>query len=408
LHEHWVEGRWEPRNRSAAAGPPTARSDANGVEFDDPASVASVVLGAAPDIAIVYPTEQYYYYRLDAGPRSVSGNLRFCDIDAGLLSVGYFDVNEPWQARFAQIGPPDLTVEPLGSAAYRLTFRGVQRVFVLSDLGLRPSAALALAEREQRVSGILDESGYFLDLIWNDEVGAFYYLLRADAPLPERLVPLPGKGRYWIGSESRFVFLEDPTFGRRVLVGVLARNVRENNYFDGPFDQVPPRLIIRDKLLRAYPYAQYRGGIDEHGVFRRLEGQRVAISPYQQYETLDQIVAHLDAIVREHPSGPELWTAATRESKQGYDPMEGRPRTLGDELGVHGGAGRHAVFLSHGWPANHTGPVSGEWPSSHSRDQSSDWPPNHRARTSDSVPDPTSLNPGEHLLPAPPYRAPPR
>ena len=86
--------------------------------------------------------------------------------------------------------------------------------------------------------------------------------------------------------DSFFFYSDD----RLVLVGVLSDNIARNNYYDGPFDQVPPNLNIKQELETVYPYVKLRGGIDQHGNFVSQHGVRVAISPYIVYSDTSEFV----------------------------------------------------------------------------------------------------------------------
>jgi hypothetical protein len=115
------------------------------------------------------------------------------------------------------------------------------------------------------------------------------FIRNANRPLPELRSGFSygNDVNFLVGQSSRFVFLEEN--GRDILVGVHKANIESNNYYDGPFDQVPPRLELQEMLEAAYPYVKERGGIDRHGNFKSLTGNRVAISPYLQYESLNKL-----------------------------------------------------------------------------------------------------------------------
>lgn len=107
--------------------------------------------------------------------------------------------------------------------------------------------------------------------------------------MPDQLSRLNiGDLEFWIGMDSRFIFFHADD--RLVLVGVLSDNVVRNNYYDGPFDQVPPDLKIKSELESVYPYVKLRGGIDLHGNFILQHGMRVAISPYIVYSDTSEFV----------------------------------------------------------------------------------------------------------------------
>ena len=81
---------------------------------------------------------------------------------------------------------------------------------------------------------------------------------------------------------------------------IFEDNVRKNNYFDGPFDQVPPNLSIKNILEEIYPYVKDRGGIDDHGNFKALHHSRVAISPYVKYSNTSEFLTFASQVLRPH------------------------------------------------------------------------------------------------------------
>lgn len=225
------------------------------------------------------------------GARLVSGNLRLLDADAGVIRYGYFDAHDPAAFHQGAIGPGQgLRLRRDGVDSWSATFGGRTVRFVLPSRALERSDAVALRENERFVTGVLDESGVAFQLIYNTARHCFYYCINPSMPPADRFVSVGGDPRFLVGQETRFVVYRDLIARRDTLVGVLVDNVRRNNCFDGPFDQVPPRLPLREMLEQAYPYVTYRGGIDEHGNFNRIEGERVAISCYQAYERLAELI----------------------------------------------------------------------------------------------------------------------
>jgi hypothetical protein len=387
FNQHQIERELQP----GGEGPPgpTDASDTLVAGFDDPATVIAAVLRAAPDRAVVYPSERYYYFEFDLGVRRVGGNLRFTDAERGVVHVGYFDRLDQSDMRSATFGERDgLECEEIGAGVYRVEFRGVERRFRLAAeyLDARPPA---LAPGERVISGVLDESGWTLALIWSESERGFRFVLAADAVAPEPLLPIPGTDeRLMVGRESRFVFWRD-ALDRVVLVGVRSEHVRANNRYDGPFDQVPPQLAIGPLLEAAYPYVNDRGGIDAHGNFVRLEGHRVAISPYQVYRTLGEFTAVVRAMVdggradeiasvltyerkRELSSGPAPDVNGADEEGGAID--DSSSVTLGRLLAPPRGA--HRLWMSQGWPGNHHAMTSRLWPVDHRREASSTRAPN--------------------------------
>jgi hypothetical protein len=243
---------------------------------------------------------------------------------------------------------------------------------VLPVRALAQPSTLEVLEHEEFVTGVLDESGVPLSLLFNDLTGGFYYILNEEIGATERLIPVEGDENCLIGERTRFVYLREPEFGRTLLVGVDAANIQANNYFDGPFDQVPPRLQIKEKLERAYPYTLLRGGIDDHGNFRELEHQRVAISPYQTYQSVAAAAESIREHIAEALLPSERWDRLTYESKRRSPTTQA---AMNEGIDV-------PQYVAQGWPANHWGYTSALWPATHQAAHSGLWPANHTAQTS--------------------------
>lgn len=344
------------------------------VQFSDPRSVLKYVLANAPPRAIVYPTEQYYYYSFPLGSRLVSGNIRFVDAVDGGISIGYFDAYNESDLIVGtfQSGQDGLELSYAADhCEIRVRIDNIERVFVLDDEAFG-SPSIELLEDEQFISGIRDESGYFLYLMYWKPQRSFYYVLNPSKQLPERW----SRGEsdtveLWFGDQSRFCFYHHRATDRFILVGVHERHIRENTMYDGPFDQVPPRLPIRAIVEEAYPYVIAAGGIDAHGNFVRTEGSRVAISPYRAYRSGPELVVELETVVRDS-NKPDAWLGATYEYKRDWRP----PRYYTERSG-------HETSVSRSWPANHWGTSSRAW-GTHEVGASAAWPPNHVLGTSGS------------------------
>lgn len=175
---------------AAAAGftPDRAiHAEAPHASFTEPRSVLKFILSSAPARAFVYPTERYYYYYFPLGPRLVSGNIRFADAEKGGLSIGYFDTHNEREMQTQEFHD--------GQNGVHITFRpaehevvlavdGIERTFVLDQQAFEPPV-FPLLNGEELVSGVRDESGYFLHLIYWRPGRSFYYVLNPIKPLPE-------------------------------------------------------------------------------------------------------------------------------------------------------------------------------------------------------------------------------
>ncbi len=365
-NQRWLESRWGGPLGSSQVPcdeAPEKSADISEVRLDSPRSILRGVLEHAPKQPVVYPTEGYYYYTFRLGHRMISGNIRFAAARSGSISVGYFDREHPRRSRSAEFrdGEDGIVVEEQPRGCVRLRIEGgPERVFRVIDHAELPPPRMPLRSGEEIVASIIDESGVPFVLLWHEPSESFYYCLHDALPIGDVFDRVHGHERFLVGRDSRFVLFEDQE-GRRYLIGVQQEQVRENSWYDGPFDQVPPHLAIRDKLERSYPYVRMRGGIDEHGNFCELEGQRVAISPYRDYVSVDDLIRECEAIWQEASTDHDAVLRITYEPKRRFHErlanMPPSPAAL--------------------WPPNHWGWVSSLWPREHTPSTSGHWPANH-------------------------------
>ncbi len=381
FHETWVIDRWQDHGFDRAwedyrghkpERPPRFSEEVTLPRFEDPRGVLELVLSQAPRYTNVFPTERYYYYRAGLADGEVWGNLRFTDVEDGVLHIGYFDPLDRSQSRAASFSEEDgVFVIADGRRVAVRTNRGRTTEFLLCELDATDDN-LKLLLGEVVVAGVLDESGIPLTLLYNEEEGCFYYILREHLPIADTILPTD-ISRVFIGWNSGFAFFRDG-LGRLVLFGVRAGHIQQNSYYDGPFDQVPPHLPLRDKLEAAYPYVTYRGGIDEHGRFRNLPGMRVAISPYRTYQSRAVFLEWAQSTIVDSEGLP----SSARLARLTYESKRDFHKKIVGRMGNSEIFPRdHFQWQSQAWPANHHGTVSLLWPQDHLQLRSQQWPKNH-------------------------------
>lgn len=318
LNEQWLEYTWA--NQHPVDPVSLLLVDHSVAERLDPTDRVAVIrylLTQIPESAVVYPSERYYYFKFWCGHRLISGNLRFCDVEKGQVHFGYFD---EFDSQFLYTGTIDDGVT--GSVRFsgtdvELTFSGIRKTFRL-DRSWQDSSDLKLSENEELVSGILDESGYLFWLVYNQLKRRLYFVLN-ESRTPERVIAVKsGDVQFLIGQSSRFIFYVDQKIGRKILVGVHEDNIRKNNYFDGPFDQVPPDLNIKSMLEKVYPYVKDRGGIDEHGNFVALHHSRVAISPYVKYSDTSSFLVFAAQVLKPNRTDDLAFMDLVYENKMDF------------------------------------------------------------------------------------------
>jgi hypothetical protein len=283
------------------------------VDYNKPKEFFAYIWKRFPSYALVYPTETYYYYDIQLPGKTISGNIRLLDAKDGVIHFGYFDKNNPRATSsdkwVGDISVADgLIIKILSDYKYKVTYQGKAINFILSDFIHKIPNDLVLLPEEEFVSQIMDESGVRFVLIFNKEINSFYFIVNPDEKLSDTLVNL-GKN-YWLGKDTGFIYYQDTI--KLFLIGVFKKNVTNNNYFDGPFDQVPPHLQLREKLYKAYPNTRFRnGGLDEYGNYLEKKDTRVAISPYYQYKNYQELIKRNDVCLKEKEKS-KFWKCLTR------------------------------------------------------------------------------------------------
>jgi len=262
------------------------------LKISDPLSVLAFVLESLPDQVKIYPTENYYYFRFTHDGTPYAGSIRLPpgERDEGKIEFGYYKDLTEWSDAMAGgvhlivSRAQGLEVQRLDRFAYRLTYLNKSVVFMLNDLSdVRPPAA-ALGADEKFLGPIFDESGVRFFLLFNAKLKLFHYVLDETVRVADDLSATAGADRILIGRRTGFAFYRDHLADRKILIGVYEGNSRINNYFDGPFDQLPENFIEGDELRGAIVASDpsVKGQLDRLGNYHHEEG-RYLIHPYMLY-----------------------------------------------------------------------------------------------------------------------------
>jgi hypothetical protein len=263
------------------------------LKIDDALSVFAYVLGQLPERVKVYPTENYYYFRFYHNHVRYAGNVRFdiLDRDQGKVHFAYYLDMAQWKdedpVRHVVLDQRrGVKVEKRGDLAYRVTYRGKSVLFELNDLrNVKPPASV-IGPDETYLGPVFDESGIRFFLMFNRKLKMFLYLLDETVPVADQFTPLQSTDRILVGKRTGFAFYRDDRRERKILIGVYSGNSQVNNYFDGPFDQLPDNFIkgdiLRDAILAVQP--DLKGKIDRLGIAPGGD-DRYLIAPYMYYNT---------------------------------------------------------------------------------------------------------------------------
>lgn len=269
----------------------TRRTD---LAISDPLTVFAFVLASLPDRVKVYPTENYYYFSFIHKGVRYAGNIRLdrSDRDDGKVNFAYYadrgELQEDSDTSFYRLlsSADGVKVEKLERFLYRVSYGDRSVLFELNDLSAVKPPAGALAPDDKFLGPIFDESGIRFFLVFNTRLKIFHYILDETVPVADEFVTAKRADRILIGKRTAFAFYRDHKLDRKILIGVYQGNGRANNYFDGPFDQLPDNFIegeeLRDAIVAAEP--ELKGKIDRFGGSPG-GAERYLIGPYSYYQT---------------------------------------------------------------------------------------------------------------------------
>ncbi|MGH6768412.1 MAG: hypothetical protein ACRECO_05250 [Xanthobacteraceae bacterium] len=266
------------------------------LQIEDIKSVFAFVLGSLPERVKVYPTENYYYFRFVHNGAQYAGNIRLAENrDQGFVHFAYSIDFAEWKDEdkvfYRRFGAKDgVKVEKLAPLIYRVSLADRSVVFELNDLSGVAPPANALGPDERYIGPVFDESAVRFFLVYNTKLKLFHYVLDETAPPTDTFTPAAATDRILIGKRTGFAFYRDHRLERKILIGVFEGNARVNNYFDGPFDQLPDNFIegesLRSAILEVEP--SLKGKIDRYGASPTGE-TRFMISPYLHYGDEDEL-----------------------------------------------------------------------------------------------------------------------
>ncbi len=264
------------------------------LDVADPMAVFAFVLDSLPDRVKIYPTENYYYFTFTHNGVDYAGNIRLdaSNRDQGKVQFAYYEQTNGWlddtPGVFRMLDASQgVKLEKLERFLYRLTYKDKSVLFELNDLSQVKPPAAALAPTEEFIGPVFDDSGMRFFLVYNAAINNFLYILDETVNVADDFVTGPRGDRILVGKRTGFVFYRDRRRDRKILIGVYEENVDANNYFDGPFDQLPDNFIegetLRQAILKVQP--DLKGKIDRFG--GTPDGElRYTIAPYLIYRQI--------------------------------------------------------------------------------------------------------------------------
>ena len=268
------------------------------VPFGNIKNVFGWVLDNLPERVKVYPTENYYYFRFIHNGLSYAGNIRLdaADRDEGKVHFAYFEDMQEYRVQPMILyrvldKAAGVKVEKLGRFLYRVSYKHRTVLFELNDLSNVSPPPNVMNADETFIGPVFDDSAVQFFLVFDNRLKIFHYILDETIRVNEDFLAMRQTDRILIGKRTGFAFYKDDKANRKILIGVLEANARVNNYFDGPFDQLPDNFIKGDMLQKAMIAAEpaLAGQIDRYGHYANGAG-RVSISPYTYYRTEEDLL----------------------------------------------------------------------------------------------------------------------
>jgi hypothetical protein len=291
------------------------------LNIEDPLNVLSFVLEQLPKDVNVYPSEHYYYFGFTANGRRFVGNLRFAkDRHDGIVHFAYYDQDQPSWTRFRSLDKSSgLFMEKVGNGAYQVKVGENTVTFHLMTLDQSTPQGV-LRPWETFIGRSQDESGMRFLLLYNQEEPHFLWVLDDSDGIAWQMQSMAETPQLLTIGPARFVFYKD--VDRYILVGVSAWSIQANDYFDGPFDQLPderlPKTEFADWLQTAYPLL--KGQVNERGEFNEPH-LRASVNPYVTYATYADVVERYQSCQSLPSRSPKFYRCLCHDWKQGEFPM---------------------------------------------------------------------------------------
>jgi hypothetical protein len=277
------------------------------LDLKDTDALFATVFAQLPEQVTVYPTENYFYWKLFVDGREIYGNIRLPSgrRENGVLSFGYsefvefpsspYDEAEIQGAKYFTKADGVIVTCP-DKFTSTVEFRGKKVTFHFNKLPQTPPTQFQLGPDEKFIMRCWDESSMQFFLLFNTKKNYFIWVLNEEDRAPDHFKPL--QKDIVVGRRTGFVFwVDEKQQNRKVLATIRKLSVMRNDYFDGPFDQLADNYAdeqkIREHIELAIP--SFKGRIDKYGYFTDSETpSRVALSNYGNYYTFAEAIQFIE------------------------------------------------------------------------------------------------------------------
>lgn len=297
----------------------------NELNLYDTNEVFRYVFSKLDDVTFIYPTENYYYFKFPTNGKVIWGTLNLSAHYQGFGSLGFSyiergnDINAT-----AKVGGASnyseadgVEINKIDDFNYNVTFDNKTVLFKLHELNLEPPKIAKLTSDEVFVEPTFDESGLGFYLIFNNATNHLFWVLNEQDYDNESFT---GYGEdIVIGDRTGFAFYVDEENNRKILIGVYALNVLQNNWYDGPFDQLLDNYVFTEQIeIQKYMEANdpdLAGKINKYGGLYENPGMRVAVASYTDYFFKDDLTSVLVSC-EDSKTRSEFYTCITKENHE--------------------------------------------------------------------------------------------
>jgi hypothetical protein len=249
------------------------------------------ILKRLPPEVNLQTTEQYSYFKFFDRGIEYQGNIRVEDSGSPKLYFAYFARATGWlpdpeaHLKIYKDGPT-LELTKMAPFKYRASLGGTSRIFNQLDVSKDEIPPDLLKAGETYMGEVHDDSGTWFYLIYDSVANTAAYVLDEQHGAKDGL--LSQKYGVLLGQRTGYAYWQEQTPNRKRLVGVYNGNVNLNNYFDGPFDQLPDsysgKMTIKNIYQKVRPVEAKR--MDDHGNYKDREDFRGAIDAYLAYDQI--------------------------------------------------------------------------------------------------------------------------
>jgi hypothetical protein len=267
------------------------------LDVDHLMAVFEFVIDSLPEKVTIYPSENYFYFKFIHNSQTYAGNIRLdtSDRDNQVVHFAYFPEDTLWwrsrKIKYKKLTPADgIKLEELAPLSYKLTYKGKSVIFNINDLSKQKPPSNIIARDEVFIGPTEDDAGLRFFLMFNKRLKMFLFILNETEGVPDVLHPVRISKRMSIGGRTGFVFYKDRRLDRKILIGVFEGNSMVNNYFDGPFDQLPDNSVHDDEMAKAVIAIDpsLKGKVDRFGADPNGD-ERFAVNPYIYYGIVDDL-----------------------------------------------------------------------------------------------------------------------